>query len=159
MNNSLKIVHELDPDGILDKNVNEESSFKRDSEATDHCHTLSSSDTEEKDRTDATEGEMEVDQPATPALPAAAIHGSESGLEPDLETTRVSLATMPTSDVAPTATAAIHDIPPTPETHASTNTEPTPSGSRSGSGPPAQNDEQGRGESISNSDGPPSSVR
>jgi hypothetical protein len=44
MNNSLKIVHELDPDGILDKNANEESSFKMDGEATDQCHTLSSSD-------------------------------------------------------------------------------------------------------------------
>jgi hypothetical protein len=39
MNNSLKIVHELDPDGILDSNANDESSYKKDGEATDPCHT------------------------------------------------------------------------------------------------------------------------
>jgi hypothetical protein len=150
MNNSLKIVHELDPDGILDKNVIEESSFKRDGEATDYYHTLSSSESEEEDRTDGTEREMEVDQPATPALPAAVTHGSESGIEPDPETMRVSLTTMPTSDAAPTATAVIHDIPAIPATPAGTDTEPAPtqSTSGSGSGPAAQDAEPGWGESI-----------
>jgi hypothetical protein len=44
MTNSQKLVHELDPDGILDKNVGELGSFKRDGEAVDPCHTLSSSE-------------------------------------------------------------------------------------------------------------------
>jgi hypothetical protein len=92
MNNSMKIVKELDPDGILDKDTNSDSFVKRDGEAVDPCHTLSSSESEEEDTADVTEKEMEVDQPAAPILTAppvptgiinVASTGSESGMLPD----------------------------------------------------------------------------
>jgi hypothetical protein len=92
MNNSMKIVKELDPDGILDKDTNNDGFVKRDGEAVDPCHTLSSSESEEEDTADATEKEMEVDQPAAtnlaaPPAPTTIITvagtGSESGTVPD----------------------------------------------------------------------------
>jgi hypothetical protein len=66
MNNSMKIARELDPDGILDKDTNNDNDgfVKRDGEAIDPCHTLSSSESEEEDSADANEKEMEVDNPA-----------------------------------------------------------------------------------------------
>ncbi len=59
-------VKELDPDGILDKDTNNDNDgfVKRDGEAVDPCHTLSSSESEEEDSADANEKEMEVDNPA-----------------------------------------------------------------------------------------------
>jgi hypothetical protein len=91
MNDSLRKVHELDPDGILDHNTNEDnttndgSNFKKDGEATDPCHTLSSSKSEEDGSCNETEKEMDVDQPVT-AAPSTAIlantHDSGSGSDP-----------------------------------------------------------------------------
>ena len=66
MNNSLKIVKELDPEGILDRDASCDTAVKRDGEAIDPCHTLSSSESKEEDTADATEKEMDVDQPITP---------------------------------------------------------------------------------------------
>ncbi len=43
-------------------------SIKRDGEAVDPCHTLSSSECEEEDSADVTEKEMEVDQPVAPII-------------------------------------------------------------------------------------------
>jgi hypothetical protein len=92
MNDSMKKVRELDPDGILDKDIHSDSLVKKDGEATDPCHTLSSSESEEEDTTDETEKEMDVDQPAAPVSSAspvltgiinAAGTGSESGKLPD----------------------------------------------------------------------------
>jgi len=110
MNESLKKVHELDPDGILDcntnddSNTNDENSYKKDGEATDPCHTLSSSDSEEEGTSNDTEREMDVDQPVITALPTAPDHGSGTGTDPDPGTTG--------SDKGPvsTATAATRDI-------------------------------------------------
>jgi hypothetical protein len=109
MNNSMKIVKELDPDGILDKDANSDSFVKRDGEAVDPCHTLSSSESEEEDTADGTEKEMEVDQPAAPILTAppvptgilnVASTGSESGMVPDPAPTAAGTAAF--SDTAPT---------------------------------------------------------
>jgi hypothetical protein len=111
MNNSMKIVRELDPDGILDKDANSDSFVKRDGEAVDPCHTLSSSESEEEDTADGTEKEMEVDQPAAPILtvptdPTAILNvastGSESGEVPDPAPTAAGTAVF--SDTAPTPT-------------------------------------------------------
>jgi len=68
MNNSMKIARELDPEGILDRDLNSDSAVKRDGEAIDPCHTLSSSESEEDETADAvandgaTVREMDVDQ-------------------------------------------------------------------------------------------------
>jgi hypothetical protein len=72
MNNSLKIARELDPEGILDRDINSDTAVnsdtgvKRDGEAIDPCHTLSSSESKEEDTADAKEKEMDVDQTITP---------------------------------------------------------------------------------------------
>jgi hypothetical protein len=66
MNDSMKKVRELDPDGILDKDIHSDSQVKKDGEAIDPCHTLSSSESEEEDTTDETVKEMDVDQPVPP---------------------------------------------------------------------------------------------
>ncbi len=88
----MKIVKELDPDGILDKDTHNDGFAKRDGEAVDPCHTLSSSESEEEDSADATEKEMEVDEPAATSLAAPPVPtviiteastGSESGAVPD----------------------------------------------------------------------------
>jgi hypothetical protein len=117
MNESLKKVHELDPDGILDHNTNDDStandenSFKKDGEATDPCHTLSSSDSEEDGSSNDTEKEMDVDQPAItapltalPTAPTEPAHESGSGTDSNPGTTGSN--TGPVS----TATAATGDI-------------------------------------------------
>jgi hypothetical protein len=92
MNDSMKKVRELDPDGILDKEIHSDSQVKKDGEAVDPCHTLSSSESEEEDTTDETGKEMDVDQPAPPVssaspVPAGFINaagtGFESGTQPD----------------------------------------------------------------------------
>ncbi len=91
MNNSMMIVKELDPDGILDRDTNSDTAVKRDGEAVDPCHTLSSSESDEEDTADVTEKEMDVDQPpaanltvttipaASPAILSEASTGTESG--------------------------------------------------------------------------------
>jgi hypothetical protein len=88
----MKIAKELDPDGILDKDLNNDGCAKRDGEAIDPCHTLSSSESEEEDSADATEKEMEVDQPAATSHAATPVPttiiseantGSEAGAVPD----------------------------------------------------------------------------
>jgi hypothetical protein len=86
---------ELDPDGILDKDTNNDNDgfVKRDGEAVDPCHTLSSSESEEEDSADANEKEMEVDNPAATSHAATPVPttiifeastGSEAGAVPDL---------------------------------------------------------------------------
>jgi hypothetical protein len=53
MNNLIQMVHELDPEGMLDKNVNEFSVYeKKDGEATNPCNTLLSSEDEYDKRGD-----------------------------------------------------------------------------------------------------------
>jgi hypothetical protein len=109
MNDSLRKVHELDPDGILDHNTKEDnttndgSNFKKDGEATDPCHTLSSSDSEEEGSCNDTEKEMDVDQPAT-ATPSTAIlaHTHDSGSGTDYNPG----STGPNTGPTPTAPAA-----------------------------------------------------
>jgi hypothetical protein len=92
MNDLMKKVRELDPDGILDKEKHSDSHVKKDGEAVDPCHTLSSSESEEEDTTDGTGKEMDVDQPTPPVSsvstvpagsPNAAGTGFESGIQPD----------------------------------------------------------------------------
>jgi hypothetical protein len=97
MNNSMKIANELDPEGILDRDANDandansDTTIRRDGEAVDPCHTLSSSESDEEDTADVAEKEMEVDQPpavnptvttppaGSPAVLSEASTGTESG--------------------------------------------------------------------------------
>jgi len=110
MNNSLKIVKELDPDGILDKDVNNDN-FKRDGEAVDPCHTLSSSEGESEDEAtpDGKEKEMEVDQPDAPILTSTTVSpaaGSEPRKLPDPAPTAGS-ATTGSATIVPDASPAV----------------------------------------------------
>jgi len=111
MNDSMKKVRELDPDGILDKDINSDSQVKKDGEAIDPCHTLSSSESEEEDTTDETVKEMDVDQPAPPIsfaspVPAGIINaagtGSESGTQPDQARKAAGTAALSVSVSTPT---------------------------------------------------------
>ncbi len=105
MNNSLKIVKELDPDRILDKDASNDN-FKRDGEAVDSCHTLSSSESESEDEAtaDGKEKEMEVDQPDTPILTNTAVSpaATKEALRkiPDPAPTAASSATAPVASPA-----------------------------------------------------------
>jgi hypothetical protein len=121
MNNSMKIAKELDPDGILDKDTsNDNDGFvKRDGEAIDPCHTLSSSESEEEDSADANEKEMEVDHPAATAhaatpVPTTTIFeastGSEAGAVPD---PTLAAAAAGTAGTACTADLSAPDTTPT----------------------------------------------
>jgi hypothetical protein len=111
MNDSMKKVRELEPDGILDKEIHSDSQVKKDGEAIDPCHTLSSSESEEEDTTDKTRKEMDVDQPAPPVssaspVPAgiinAACTGFESGTQPDRACQAASTAALSVSVTTPT---------------------------------------------------------
>jgi hypothetical protein len=111
MNDSMKKVRELDPDGILDKEIHSDSQVKKDGEAIDPCHTLSSSESEEEDTTDETVKEMDVDQPAPPVssaspVPAGIINaagtGSESGTLPDQARQAAGTAALSVSVSTPT---------------------------------------------------------
>jgi hypothetical protein len=157
MNESLKKVHELDPDGILDHNTNDDStandenSFKKDGEATDPCHTLSSSDSEEDGSSNDTEKEMDVDQPAItapltaiPTAPTAPARESGSGTDPNPGTMGSNKG--PVS----TATAATGDITSGNKENAQ-HQSPGDAGSGPGSGPSSGlTVNQERGETYNN---------
>jgi hypothetical protein len=124
MNDPMQKVRELDPDGILDKETPSDSHVKKDGEAVDPCHTLSSSESEEEDTTDETGKEMDVDQPIPPVssastVPAGSVNaagtGFDSGILPD----------QPDRACQTAGTAATSD----------TVTTPMPTLSQPGSGP------------------------
>ena len=118
MNNSLKIARELDPEGILDRDINSDTAVnsdtgvKRDGEAIDPCHTLSSSESEEEDTAEATVKEMDVDQQpvanptdstipeASPATLSAASTGSKPGNIQDPDPDLTAVRTAPSFDTA-----------------------------------------------------------